>query len=210
MNRFMDTPCTAFLGEHVVASGPLAQVVSKVKDTINHHHLSQVLIFDDSTSRQIEIDFRGTKEAVLERLSQHPDAVASIPQSDTDSLRRVGRPRLGVVAGEVTLLPRHWEWLKSQPGGASATLRRLIDEARHARENQDKVRAAQEATYRFMTVMAGNLSHYEEALRALFAGDSRRFYELIDGWASDIRNHIKKLAAHAFPNNGADDSSSTK
>jgi uncharacterized protein len=203
--NFTNTYCTAFLGERVIASGTLEQVVSRVIDAIEHHQLSQILIFDDSTGRQIEIDFRGTKDAVLERLSQHPDARTTLPHADTDSPRRVGRPKLGVVAGEVTLLPRHWEWLKSQPGGASVTLRKLIDEARHAREKHDQIRRAQEATYRFMTAMAGNFHQYEEALRALYAEDSMRFYELIDGWAPDIRDHIKKLAAQAFPKNGVDD-----
>lgn len=196
--------CTAFLQERAIASGTLVQVVSKVKDVLDDGALSQILIFDDVTSKQIEVDFRGTRESVLERLTQHPQADKSIPHPDTDSPRQVGRPKLGVVAGEVTLLPRHWEWLKSQPGGASVTLRKLIDEARRVRVKQNKVREAQETTYRFMTTMAGNFPHYEDALRALYAGDSPRFHECIHSWASDIRAHIKKLAVEAFSENGAD------
>lgn len=190
--------CTAFLGERVVASGPLDQVVSTVKDDLDQHYLSQLLIFDDSTGRQIEVDFRGTDDDVRKRLLQHLGDPSG-PEVNRQSPRRVGRPKLGVVAGEVTLLPRHWEWLKSQPGGASVTLRRLIDEARNAREKQNKMRETQEAIYRFMTAMAGNFHQYEEALRALYAGDSERFYHLISDWAPDIRDHITKLAANAFP-----------
>ncbi len=184
--------CTAFLGERAIASGTLVHVVSTVKDTFDHPHLSPILIFDDATSQPIEIDFRGTKEAVLKRLPKQPDT------GTTADPPRVGRPKLGVIAGEVTLLPRHWEWLKSHPGGASVTLRKLIDEARHGREKQNARREAQEAAYCFMTAMAGNFPHYEDALRALYAGDSERFYLLIREWAPDIRDHIKKLAATVF------------
>ncbi|MHB1955686.1 MAG: DUF2239 family protein [Sulfobacillus sp.] len=187
--------CTAFLGERAIASGTLTHVVSTVKDALDDPYLSQVLIFDDAASQQLEIDFRGTKAAVLQRLSQHPDTGPAVSRAGPP---RVGRPKLGVVAGEVTLLPRHWEWLKSQPGGASVTLRKLVDEARHVREKQDTRRQAQEATYRFMTVMAGDFPHYEDALRALYKGDSARFYHLIRDWAPDIRDHIEELSAKIF------------
>lgn len=112
--------------------------------------------------------------------------------------RKVGRPKLGVVSGEVTLLPRQWEWLKAQPGGASVTLRKLIDEARRVGESESKVRAAQEAAYHFMTAMAGDLNQYEEALRALYAGNEALFHELIDDWTPDIRDYVKYLAKGAF------------
>lgn len=196
---FLEIACTAFRHDQFVASGTLEQVVIKAKDVIDQDRLSQILIFRDSTSEQIEVDFRGTVDDVLKRLADHPDASASIPNTARETSRRVGRPKLGVVAGEVTLLPRHWEWLKSQPGGASVTLRKLIDEARRDREKQDIVRKAQEATHRFMAVMAGNGVHYEETLRALYSGDSVRFHQLIDSWAPDIRDHVKKLAVNAFP-----------
>jgi uncharacterized protein len=194
---FVNTSCSAFLEEHLIASGPLEQVVLQVKDVVAEDKQLQVLIFNDSTSKQIEVDFRGTTEVVMERLLNHPDATAV--EGDGENKRRVGRPKLGVIAGEVTLLPRHWDWLKSQPGGASVTLRKLVDEARRVREKQDTMRGAQEVTYRFMTALAGNLSNYEESLRALYASDATRFYELVDGWPADIRNHIKKLADNAFP-----------
>ncbi|MRN56922.1 DUF2239 family protein [Paenibacillus monticola] len=179
--------CTAFLGVRVVASGSLQHVVSTVKDTLDDRDLTQLLIFDDSTGKQIDVDFQGKTDDVSGTEVNHQPA------------RRVGRPKLGVVSGEVTLLPRHWEWLKSQPGGASVTLRKLVDEARHAGGKQSKIRESQEATYHFMTAMAGNFNQYEEALRELYAGDLDRFYHFIEDWAPDIRNHIKSLAANSFP-----------
>ena len=77
-----------------------------------------------------------------------------------------------MVAREVTLLPRHWEWLAQQSGGASVALRRLVDQARRGTEDKDRIRRAQEAAYRFMSAMAGNRPNFEDAIRALFAGDS--------------------------------------
>ncbi|WP_342417419.1 DUF2239 family protein [Paenibacillus sp. FSL R10-2782] len=190
--------CTAFLGVGVVASGSLQHVVTTVKDALDDRDLTQLLIFDDSTGKPIDVDFREKTDDVLKRLGEQ---LGDLPGTEVNHqpIRRVGRPKLGVVSGEVTLLPRHWEWLKSQPGGASVTLRKLIDEARRAGEKQSNIRESQEATYNFMTAMAGNFHQYEEALRALYAGDLGRFYHFIDDWAPDIRNHVKKLSANAFP-----------
>jgi hypothetical protein len=189
---------TAFLGVGAIASGSLQHVVSTVKDALDDRELTQLLIFDDSTGKQLDVDFRGSTNDVLKRLGE---PLGDLPGTEVNDppTRRVGRPKLGVVSGEVTLLPRHWEWLKSQPGGASVTLRKLIDEARHAGEKQSTIRESQEAAYNFMTAMAGNFHQYEEALRALYAGDLDRFYHFIDDWAPDIRNHVKKLATNAFP-----------
>ena len=124
---------------------------------------------------------------------------ASNPHVDTEETaapepRGRGRPKLGVVAREVTLLPRHWEWLGAQPGGASVALRKLVDAARRANGDPDRSRAARDAAYHFMSAMAGNLPGFEEASRALFADDRRRFAALIAGWPGDIRDHIVKLA----------------
>jgi hypothetical protein len=105
-----------------------------------------------------------------------------------------GRPKLGVVAREVTLLPRHWEWLGTQPGGASVALRKLVEEARRTSGDRDRSRAARDAAYHFMSAMAGNLPGFEEASRALFADDRRRFAGLIAGWPDDVRDHTVKLA----------------
>ncbi|MDB5750693.1 MAG: hypothetical protein JWP65_1114, partial [Ramlibacter sp.] len=110
--------------------------------------------------------------------------------------------QLGVVAREVTLLPRHWDWLAAQPGGASVTLRRLVDEARRGAGGADAMRAARERAYRFLNAVAGNLPGFEEALRALFAGDAARFAEFAAAWPQDVREHAQAMAAGAFSEDG--------
>ena len=119
-----------------------------------------------------------------------------IPAEDEEAPepRGRGRPKLGVVAREITLLPRHWDWLNSQPGGASVALRKLVEEARRGSGDRDRIRSAQEAAYHFMSAIAGNLPGFEEASRALFAYDRRRFGDLIAAWPEDVRDHVIKLA----------------
>ncbi len=148
-----------------------------------------IVIFDDSSGRPIDLDLRGTEQDIVARL---PAPVPDVqPDAETaPGPRGRGRPKLGVVAREVTLLPRHWEWLAAQPGGASVALRKLVDEARRSSGDRDRQRAARDAAYHFMSVMAGNLPGFEEASRALFADDRRRFAGLIAGWPGDIRDHV--------------------
>ncbi len=157
---------------------------------------AQILIFDDLTSNPIEVDFRGTVEDVARRIEVAAPSTAT-PETEADP-RRPGRPKLGVVAREVTLLPRHWEWLASQPGGASVALRKLVDQARQSNQGKDRRRRAQEAAYRFLSAMAGNEPGFEEAARSLFAGKSERFHEVVEPWPADIRDHARKLAAAVF------------
>src|SRR5262245_48794423 len=125
----MDSPqrCTAFAGAKMVASGALADVAADVRPLVQPGSSDTVLIFDDATGAVIDVDFRGTVTEVRARLAK-----PAPPESEAPAQQGPGRPKLGVVAREVTLLPRHWEWLKMQPGGASVTLRKLIDEARRA------------------------------------------------------------------------------
>jgi hypothetical protein len=146
-------------------------------------------VFDDATGRPIDIDTRGTVDEVITRLIPIPG-----DEEEASEPRGRGRPKLGVVAREITLLPRHWDWLNSQPGGASVALRKLVEEARRASGDRDRIRSAQEAAYHFMSAIAGNLPGFEEASRALFAYDRRRFGDLIAAWPEDIRDHVIKLA----------------
>jgi hypothetical protein len=179
------------------------EVAGKVKAIIDRGEQASVLIFDDLTSELIEVDFRGAMEDVLKRLEKPAASVASAtaPSApDQGAPRGPGRPRLGVVAREVTLLPRHWDWLNSQPGGASVALRKLVEEARRVNRGKDKVRRSQEAAYRFMSAMAGDLPGFEEAARALFAGNPERFNDLVASWPVDIRDHARKLSEAAFQN----------
>lgn len=193
--------CTAFLGTHNIASGDLLKVVAKVKEIIGDDDQAPVLIFDDSSSELIEIDFRGTVDLVLQRLessTQKVDTDGNLATAGETGKRGPGRPRLGVVSREVTLMPRHWEWLNSQPGGASVALRKLVEEARRVNIRKDQVRHTQEVTYRFISAMAGNLPGFEEAARALFAGESQRFRDRIASWPANIRDHAQKLVTTAF------------
>ncbi len=181
--------CTAFEGSRRIGAGALREVVGLAKSVMDRGSTDPILIFDDATAHPIEVDFRGTPEDVLLRIEgSAPEAPARGP----------GRPRLGVVAREVTLLPRHWDWLNGQPGGASVALRKLVEEARHANEGKDRTRRAQDAGYRFMTAMAGDLPGYEEAMRGFFARDRARFDEHIEAWPADVRDHARRLAAAVF------------
>lgn len=195
--------CTAFEGNRCIASGNILEVAQKVKEIIGRDESAPILIFSDLTSELIEIDFRGTMHDVLTRLEKSTAEVESaVSPSTTDpSLRRgPGRPKLGVVPREVTLLPRHWDWLNGQPGGASVALRKLVEEARRVNSSCDKVIGSQQVAYRFMVAMAGNMEGFEEATRALFTGAPERFNDHISSWPVDIRNHTLKLAKAAFSN----------
>jgi hypothetical protein len=187
------THCTAFEGSRRIASGELPEVARRTKEILDRGGLDPVLIFDDATSEQIEVDFRCTAEEVLKRLAEPRTEDEAVGLPDREPHRGPGRPKLGVIAREVTLLPRHWEWLNSQPGGASVALRKLVEEARRVNEGRDRVRRKQEAAYRFMVAMAGNLPDFEEATRALFASNQERLLKLIQGWPKDIQEHLIRL-----------------
>ena len=182
---------TAFEGQRLLVSGPLGEVALAVKRAAPR--AGPVAIFSDGTGRAIDLDLRGSDDEIVARL---PAAVTASPAQDElpTEPRRRGRPKLGVVAREVTLLPRHWQWLNAQPGGASVALRKLVDEARCATGDKDRQRAARDAAYQCMSAIAGDVANFEEASRALFAGDRRRLATLIAPWPDDIRDHIVKLA----------------
>jgi uncharacterized protein len=187
----------AFERDRRIASGDLREVARAAKQTLDQRDDASILVFDGASSGLIEIDFRGTVEEVLARLpdlTRVPAALDDAPPAP----RGPGRPKLGVVAREITLLPRHWDWLAQQPGGASVAIRKLVEEARRTGEDKDRLRQAQETAYRFMSVIAGNKPHYEDAIRALFAGDPARFEQLIAGWPADVRDHASQLAERAF------------
>lgn len=197
-------PCTAFSGDRLLHSGPLAEVAIAIRRSGETDET--ILVFDDATGRVVDLDLRGADTDIVERLSHPPKAAAGSDRPKTGATSGLaaleegqeqksrGRPKLGVVAREVTLLPRQWEWLTTQPGGASAALRRLVDGARKAAHPHQEKQAAQEAAYRFMQVIAGNLPGYEEAIRALFADDRPVLEERTISWPSDIRAYALRLA----------------
>lgn len=187
--------CIAFDQSKKVARGPVLEVALKLKEHLKKHPKASFLIFDEATSEAVEVDLRGSPETILRRLTEAEEASSAAEKKPASG---PGRPKLGVTAKEVTLLPEHWEWLARQPGGASVTLRRLVEEAKKKNLARDQIRRAQEVTHKFMTAMAGDLPHYEDALRALYAKDTAQFSRLIAVWPKDIREHVQKLAARVF------------
>lgn len=199
MNESPERTCIAFHGQRLVARGALRDVALATKALVDHEDPAGILLFDAATSAPVEVDFRGTPEEVLARLPLPAPAAGSPVEEEADEGPRApGRPRLGVVAREVTLLPRHWEWLASRPGGASVTLRRLVEAARKAGAEEDRRSAARESAFRFMNAMAGNEEGFEEACRALFAPDRARFEAAVAAWPSDVRDHALGLAEGSF------------
>jgi hypothetical protein len=204
MTDFLTKPCTAFSGHRLLAAGPLLEVALAVKTRLEAFAAESVLAFDDATGRVVDFDLRGSKAEIIERLLRMPATEAPSPEAADVPVEPAadgiaakgsrGRPRLGVVAREVTLLPRHWEWLATQPGGASVTLRKLIEEARRSSGSLQKTRQAQEAAYRFMVALAGDLPGFEEATRALFAEDRERFAREVAQWPADLRDYAVRLA----------------
>jgi hypothetical protein len=194
MHSSISSNCVAFHGHEQIASGTLASVALAVKQALDAGTSGPVLIFDDQSSHPIEVDFRGTPDEVLARLP------VAAPEPAGPASRGPGRPKLGVVAREVTLLPRHWDWLSRQPGGASAVLRKLVDEARRAGGGRERVRLAGESVDRFMLAMAGDLPGYEEASRAFWRKEHGVFIQWTDAWPADVREHVRRLAATAWDN----------
>jgi hypothetical protein len=186
-----DTTYTAFSGCRLVASGSITETVLKVKLLRDQDTSEEILIFEDQSGRQIDFDFRGTPDEVLQRLTSHPHfaetAEAVKPRTGP------GRPKLGVVCREVSLLPRHWDWLERQPSGISAALRRMTEEAMKRDGGREQARLAREAAGKFMWAMAGNLPGFEEASRALYAADRPRLERMVRLWPEDVRNHVVRL-----------------
>lgn len=182
MSESLARSCAAFDGVRLIAAGALRDVALAVRDALATDPRGPVLTFDDATGAVIDLDLRGSDAEILDKLDSDPQP------------RGRGRPRLGVVAREVTLLPRHWEWLAAQPGGASVALRRLVDQARRADRGAAEAKRAKAAAYRFLQAIAGDFAGFEEASRALFAGDRDTFADRIAAWPADVRAYATRLA----------------
>ncbi len=204
------TACTAFEGSQCIASGALKDVALIAKNAVDASFArttpTSVLIFNDATSEVIELDWRGSVDEFSAKFAlmaqqlagQIPATEAEVAAEPVATTKGPGRPKLGVVAREVTLLPRHWEWLATQTGGASVALRKLVEVARRTSEVKDRVQRASGVGYKFMSTMAGHEAGFEEASRALFAGDQASFEAITAEWPSDVQAHLKKLLADAF------------
>jgi uncharacterized protein len=201
MDQIYPKTCTAFIGMNCLASGEVREVAKNVKEATDKSKDKTILIFDDSNGETVEIDLRGTVKDVLKRLDiaiEKYEQTPSVKSEEPAGPKGPGRPKLGVISREVTLLPRHWEWLNNQPGGASVALRKLVEEARHANTGKDKIRHSQDAAYRFMSAIAGNLPGYEEAIRALFAVNESGFKKAVASWPQDVKAYAAKLSLDAL------------
>lgn len=162
---------TAFFEDRIVASGDRDAVTRRIEESYSPSDLAAIRVFENEGGRVVDLDYY--------------DAARTAPPP-----RGRGRPKLGVTAREITLLPRQWDWLARQPGGASATIRRLVEAARREPASEE---TAREAAYRFMSQMCGDRPGYEDALRALYRGERERFDTLIAGWPADVRAYLAAL-----------------
>ena len=183
-----DLAVLAFVGDRLLARGPAGEVLSAIHRAATAGEAVQV--FDAATGKTVDLDLRGKATEALARLTPAPE-----PEK-----RGPGRPKLGVTAREVTLLPRHWDWLAAQPGGASVALRKLVESALKDAEGPDRSRAAKDSAYRLMTTLAGDRPGYEEAARMLFAGDWTAFHAVVANWPVDVREVVLVLAEPAWRN----------
>lgn len=200
--------CTAFAGSDLIAAGRLGEVAVAVRGALDAAPDITVLVFNDADARPVELDLRGTAEDVAARYAQpdEPGVDGATPAAADDAVagqRAPGRPKLGVVGKEVTLLPRHWEWLAAQPGGASVTLRKLVEAARKQGAESERIRTSRDTAYRFASALAGNEPGYEQAMRALFAGDASRFDAFTASWPAAVRDYARCLAAPSFASGDA-------
>lgn len=183
---------TAFAGTCKVATGPLQTIAHTLKELVTRDPDAQILIFDDVSGSQVDLNLHGSLADVLQRLPRAPAPQQGLPA------RAPGRPKLGVVAREITLLPRHWEWLATQPGGASVALRKLVELAQRGNKAHDEQRQAREAAYKVMQALAGDAPGFEEASRALFAGKQPAFVACVQAWPADVREHVLQLAQRGW------------
>ncbi|MEN5356821.1 DUF2239 family protein [Stenotrophomonas sepilia] len=191
-------PFSCFDGHRLVACGSPEVAALALKRLRADNAAGPLLVFDNATGRTRDFDTRGSDEELLARVAEafppSDEADAEITAEDAATPRGRGRPKLGVVAREVTLLPRHWAWLAEQPGGASVALRKLVEAASRAGADEDRQRRHSERTYHFLQTIAGDLPGFEEAIRVLFAHDRAGLEAVLHSWPRDVRDHALRLA----------------
>jgi hypothetical protein len=197
MSTLRKEKCTAFENLMLIAQGTPSEVRAELKKLRSQREVASVLVFDDETGE--DFDLEGDKQFAPEAAASGDPATLQPATADDPAPKsaRPGRPKLGVIPREVTLLPRHWEWLESQPGGASVALRKLVETARKDKAPEDRARRSIEATYRFLSVICGNMSGFEDTARALFRRNWAEFDRLSEAMPRDIGSHLKKLSESA-------------
>jgi hypothetical protein len=191
MTVLEEKQCTAFEGNKLVAQGNLREVRDALRKFRSQYPEASILVFDDQTGE--DFDLEGT-----------PVSTQGTEPAAEAAPARPGRPKLGVVAREITLLPRHWEWLETQPGGASVALRKLVEAARKQMAPEDRARQAIEAAYRFLSVMSAHVPNFEDVARSLFRRDWSQFDQSTQGLPFDVRAHLRHIAAPARPESADD------
>lgn len=183
---------TVFDGFRIISQGNIEEVAIATKKFLKKENDARVLIFSDLSGKQMDLDLSGTDKDVIERLSVYKAAEVSVSSTGP------GRPKIGVKPREVSLLPIHWEWLSTQAGGASATIRRIVDEKMKTTTPKDKIKKTQETVYTFLHSIAGDLNNFEDAIRYLYRQDETKFKEAVTDWPKDLKKHTLTLASEAF------------
>jgi hypothetical protein len=178
--------CTAFEGNKLIAQGTRREVREALRKFRSLHPEASIVVFEDQTGEGFDL------EGIPVPTQGSEPAAEATPA-------RPGRPKLGVVAREITLLPRHWQWLETQPGGASVALRKLVEAARKQQAPEDRIRQAIEAAYRFLSIMSAHVPNFEDVARALFRRDWLQFDQCTQALPFDVREHLRRLAAPARP-----------
>lgn len=176
---------TVFAGETRLAGGNPADVARAIKAVLQGGERRILRVFRDHDAMPATFDATLDVDAISNAL---------LETRGGSGRRGQGRPRLGVFAREVTLLPRHWAWLSAQPGGASVTLRKLVDAASHAPFADREERPEAAGLDRFVTAMASMLPWNKEALRAFMLGEEERFVAISENWPADLRDYARQLA----------------
>ncbi|MES2802482.1 MAG: DUF2239 family protein [Bdellovibrionota bacterium] len=183
---------TVFAGFKIISQGNIEEVAIATKKYLKKEDDVRLLIFSDLSGKQMDLDLSGADKDVIDRLSVYKAAEASV------SVSGPGRPKIGVKPREVSLLPLHWEWLSTQSGGASATIRRLVDEKMKAPTPKDKIKQTQESVYTFLNSIAGDLTNFEDAIRFLYRQDEAKFKDAIADWPKDLKKHTLTLSRGVF------------
>jgi len=192
-----------FVGWELVARGTLDEVVAACRLASAQRPNQRTAFFDDVSGHAVEAPVaptatRSPSEGVSPIVRSAPAAEREASDATGPQRKRgPGRPRLGVVSREVSLLPRHWEWLSAQRGGTSATLRRVIDAARKADGGTTERRRTIDAAHRFLWDIAGDLPCFEELTRALYAEQFQRVADLSCSWPTGVRQQLLRFVDRA-------------
>lgn len=175
---------TAFVGNTRLITDSLLNVALAIKN--QQHDSAPILIFEDQTGKQIDVNITGSESDIQQRYAE------------LETVKKVGRPKLGVISREITLQQKHWDWLDLQNSSASAVIRKLIDQELNNAQSESNIMMTKQTTDRFMSAMLGNMPNYEEATRALYQGNKEGFLELIQDYPNDLKEYLNLRTVNIF------------